>query len=52
MAKPEDIARQQIDADLKHRQYLAERMLCAQAIERSNWSFLGSDGGGRTAAVC
>jgi hypothetical protein len=30
---------------------LAERMLRAQAIGRRNWTFLGSDRGGRTAAV-
>ena len=30
---------------------LAERMLRAQAIGRKNWTFLGSDRGGRTAAV-
>jgi transposase len=30
---------------------LAERMLRAQAIGRRNWTFLGSDHGGRTAAV-
>src|SRR5262249_14333572 len=29
----------------------AERMLRAQAIGRRNWTFLGSDRGGRTAAV-
>jgi transposase len=30
---------------------LAERMLRAQALGRRNWTFLGSDRGGRTAAV-
>lgn len=30
---------------------LAERMLRAQAIGRRNWTFLGSDRGGRTAAI-
>ena len=30
---------------------LAERMLRAQALGRKNWTFLGSDRGGRTAAV-
>jgi hypothetical protein len=30
---------------------LAERMLRAQAIGRKNWTFLGGDRGGRTAAV-
>jgi transposase len=30
---------------------LAERMLRAQAIGRRNWTFLGSDRGGKTAAV-
>src|SRR5512132_2661747 len=30
---------------------LAERLLRAQAIGRRNWTFLGSDRGGRTAAV-
>jgi hypothetical protein len=30
---------------------LAERMLRAQAIGRKNWTFLGSDRGGRTSAV-
>ncbi len=30
---------------------LAERMLRAQAIGRKSWTFLGSDRGGRTAAV-
>jgi hypothetical protein len=30
---------------------LAERMLRAQAVGRRNWTFLGSDRGGRTAAV-
>src|SRR5512135_3570892 len=30
---------------------LAERMLRAQAIGRKNWTFLGSDRGGRTAAI-
>jgi transposase len=30
---------------------LAERMLRAQAIGRRNWTFLGGDRGGRTAAV-
>jgi IS66 C-terminal element/Transposase IS66 family len=30
---------------------LAERMLRAQAIRRRNWTFLGSDRGGRTTAV-
>jgi hypothetical protein len=30
---------------------LAERMLRAQALGRKNWTFLGSDCGGRTAAV-
>jgi hypothetical protein len=30
---------------------LAERMLRAQALGRRNWTFLGSDHGGRTAAV-
>ena len=30
---------------------LAERMLRALAIGRRNWTFLGSDRGGRTAAV-
>ena len=29
----------------------AERMLRAQALGRRNWTFLGSDRGGRTAAV-
>jgi hypothetical protein len=31
--------------------HLAERMPRAQAIGRRNWTFLGSDRGGRTAAV-
>jgi hypothetical protein len=30
---------------------LAERMLRTQALGRKNWTFLGSDRGGRTAAV-
>jgi hypothetical protein len=30
---------------------LAERVLRAQAIGRRNWTFLGSDRGGRTAAI-
>jgi transposase len=30
---------------------LAERMLRAQALGRKNWTFLGNDRGGRTAAV-
>jgi transposase len=30
---------------------LAERMLRAQALGRKNWTFLGSDRGGRTAAI-
>jgi hypothetical protein len=30
---------------------LAERMLRSQAVGRRNWTFLGSDRGGRTAAV-
>jgi hypothetical protein len=37
--------------DLSIDNNLAERMLRAQAIGRRNWSFLGSDRGGRTAAV-
>ena len=30
---------------------LAERMLRAQVVDRRDWTFLGSDRGGRTAAV-
>jgi transposase len=37
--------------DLSIDNNLAERMLRAQAIGRRNWTFLGSDRGGRTAAV-
>jgi hypothetical protein len=37
--------------DLSVDNNLAERMLRAQAIGRRNWTFLGSDRGGRTAAV-
>jgi transposase len=37
--------------DLSIDNNLAERMLRAQAIGRKNWTFLGSDRGGRTAAV-
>jgi len=38
-------------AELSIDNNLAERMLRAQAIGRRNWTFLGSDRGGRTAAV-
>jgi transposase len=37
--------------DLSIDNNLAERMLRAQAIGRRNWTFLGSDRGGKTAAV-
>ena len=37
--------------DLSIDNNLAERMLRAQALGRRNWTFLGSDRGGRTAAV-
>jgi transposase len=37
--------------DLSIDNNLAERMLRAQAIGRRNWTFLGSDRGGLTAAV-
>jgi hypothetical protein len=37
--------------DLSIDNNLAERMLRAQAIGRRNWTFLGSDRGGRTADV-
>jgi hypothetical protein len=37
--------------DLSIDNNLAERMLRAQAIGRRNWTFLGSDRGGRTAAI-
>ena len=37
--------------DLNIDNNLAERMLRAQAVGRRNWTFLGSDRGGRTAAV-
>jgi hypothetical protein len=37
--------------DLSIDNNLAERMLRAQAIGRRNWTFVGSDRGGRTAAV-
>jgi transposase len=37
--------------DLSIDNNLAERMLRAQALGRKNWTFLGSDRGGRTAAV-
>jgi len=37
--------------DLSIDNNLAERLLRAQAIGRRNWTFLGSDRGGRTAAV-
>jgi hypothetical protein len=39
------------DGDLSIDNNLAERMLRALVIGRRNWTFLGSDRGGRTAAV-
>jgi hypothetical protein len=39
------------DGELSIDNNLAERMLRAQALGRKNWTFLGSDRGGRTAAV-
>src|SRR5258705_13536934 len=39
------------DGELSIDNNLAERMLRAQALGRKNWTFLGSDRGGRTAAI-
>ncbi len=39
------------DGDLVIDNNLSERTLRAQAIGRKNWMFVGSDNGGRTAAV-
>jgi transposase len=39
------------DGDLSIDNNLSERALRAQAVGRKNWLFVGSDNGGRTAAV-
>ena len=45
------LCRYPVHGDLSIDNNLAERMLRAQAIGRRNWTFLGSDRGGRTTAV-